>query len=179
MSQHCSRTKIYPSNLKARPKIFKNIDQKLIRITSPNVTGLLGDFEGSLGNTDIFFNRALEGVQVSGDFRWGKFHLIPTAIPKGQSASKTIRGEEGRSEYRIDVDGEFVIVKAGTEIVWLNGQRMRRGENNDYVIRDYGDPIIEFTSKHLITSNDIIRVDLNISPKTWHISEICKVSVVR
>ena len=144
---------------------IQDIDQKLIRITSPNVTGLLGDFEGSLGNTDIFFNRALEGVQVSGDFRWGKFHLIPTAIPKGQSASKTIRGEEGRSEYRIDVDGEFVIVKAGTEIIWLNGRRMQRGENNDYVIRDYGDPIIEFTSKHLITSNDVIRVDFEFIPE--------------
>ena len=144
---------------------IQDIDQKLIRITGPNVTGLLGDFEGSLGDTDIFFNRALEGVQVSGDFKWGKFHLIPSAIPKGQSANKTIRGEEGRSEYRIDVNGEFVIVKAGTEIVWLNGQRMRRGENNDYVIRDYGDPIIEFTSKHLITSNDIIRVDFEYIPE--------------
>ena len=144
---------------------IQDIDQKLIRITSPNVTGLLGDFEGSLGNTDIFFDRALEGVQVAGDFKWGKFHLIPSAIPKGQSASKTIRGEEGRSEYRIDVDGEFVIVKAGTEIVWLNGQRMRRGENNDYVIRDYGDPIIEFTSNHLITSNDVIRVDFEFIPE--------------
>ena len=144
---------------------IQDIDQKLIRITSPNVTGALGDFEGSLGNTDIFFNRSLEGVQVSGDLNWGKFHLIPSAIPKGQSASKTIRGEEGRSEYRIDVEGEFVIVKAGTEIVWLNGQRMRRGENNDYVIRDYGDPIIEFTSKHLITSNDVIRVDFEYIPE--------------
>ena len=144
---------------------IQDIDQKLIRITSPNVTGSLGDFEGSLGNTDIFFNRSLEGVQVSGDLNWGKFHLIPSAIPKGQSASKTIRGEEGRSEYRIDVEGEFVIVKAGTEIVWLNGQRMRRGENNDYVIRDYGDPIIEFTSKHLITSNDVIRVDFEYIPE--------------
>ena len=144
---------------------IQDIDQKLIRITSPNVTGLLGDFEGSLGDTEIFFDRALEGVQVSGDFKWGKFYLIPSAIPKGQSASKTIRGEEGRSEYRIDVEGEFVIVKAGTEIVWLNGQRMRRGENNDYVIRDYGDPIIEFTSTHLITSNDVIRVDFEFIPE--------------
>ena len=144
---------------------IQDIDQKLIRITSPNVTGLLGDFEGSLGNTEIFFDRALEGVKVSGDFKWGKFHIIPSAIPKGQSASKTIRGEEGRSEYRIDVEGEFVIVKAGTEIVWLNGQRMRRGENNDYVIRDYGDPIIEFTNKHLITSNDTIRVDFEFIPE--------------
>ena len=145
---------------------IQDIDQKLIRITSPNVTATLGDFEGSLGSSEfIFFPRALEGVQVEGNFKWGSFHIIPSSIPKGESASKTIRAEEGRSEYRIDVDGEFVIVKAGTEIVWLNGERMRRGENHDYVIRDYGDPIIEFTSKHLITSNDSIRIDFEYIPE--------------
>lgn len=145
---------------------IQDIDEKLIRITSPNVTATLGDFEGSLGNSEfIFFPRALEGVQVEGDFKWGKFHLIPSSIPKGQSTSKIIRGEEGRSEYRIDADGEFVVVKAGSEIVWLNGERMRRGKNNDYVVREYGDPTIEFTNKHLITSNDVIRVDFEFIPE--------------
>ncbi|MDE0041466.1 MAG: hypothetical protein OXT74_05485, partial [Candidatus Poribacteria bacterium] len=145
---------------------IQDIDQKLIRITSPNVTATLGDFEGSLGNSEfIFFPRALEGVQVEGDFKWGKFHLIPSSIPKGQSTSKVIRGEEGRSEYRIDADGEFVVVKAGSEIVWLNGERMKRGKNNDYVIREYGDPTIEFTNKHLITRNDVIRVDFEFIPE--------------
>ena len=139
---------------------IQDIDQKLVRITHPNMKGTLGDFEGSLGASEfIFFPRALEGVQVEGDFKWGKFHLIPSAIPKGQSTSLVLRGEEGRSEYRLTVDGQYVIVKAGSEIVWLNGERMRRGENNDYVIREYGDPIVEFNSKHLITSNDTIRID--------------------
>ena len=139
---------------------IQDIDQKLVRITHPNMKGTLGDFEGSLGASEfIFFPRALEGVQVESDFKWGKFHLIPSAIPKGQSTSLVLRGEEGRSEYRLTVDGQYVIVKAGSEIVWLNGERMRRGENNDYVIREYGDPIVEFNSKHLITSNDTIRID--------------------
>ena len=139
---------------------IQDIDQKLIRITHPNMRGTLGDFEGSLGASEfIFFPRALEGVQVEGDFEWGRFHLIPSAIPKGQSTSLVLRGEEGRSEYRLTVDGQYVIVKAGSEIVWLNGERMRRGENNDYIIREYGDPIVEFNSKHLITSNDTIRID--------------------
>ena len=138
---------------------IRDIDQKLIKITSPNVNATFGDFVGSLDDSDVQFPMALEGVSVEGNFGWGAFRLIPSAIPKGQSDSKTIRGEEGRSEYRIDVEGQYVVVKAGSEIVWLNGKRMRRGENNDYFIRDYGDPIIEFTSKHLITSNDVIRVD--------------------
>ncbi|MCY3741924.1 MAG: hypothetical protein OXH00_12955 [Candidatus Poribacteria bacterium] len=145
---------------------IQDIDQKLVRITHPNMSGTLGDFEGSLGASEfIFFPRALEGVQVEGDFKWGKFHLIPSAIPKGQSTSLVLRGEEGRSEYRLTVDGQYVIVKAGSEIVWLNGERMRRGENNDYVIREYGDPIIEFNSKHLITSNDTIRIDFEYIPE--------------
>ena len=145
---------------------IQDIDQKLVRITHPNVSGTLGDFEGSLGSSEfIFFPRALEGVQVDGEFSWGRFHLIPSALPKGQSTSLVIPGEEGRSEYRLSVDGQYVIVKAGSEIVWLNGERMRRGENNDYVIREYGNPIIEFNSKHLITRNDIIRVDFEYIPE--------------
>ncbi|MDE0426473.1 MAG: hypothetical protein OXN25_16600 [Candidatus Poribacteria bacterium] len=145
---------------------IQDIDQKLIRITHPNMRGTLGDFEGSLGPSEfIFFPRALEGVQVEGDFKWVNFHLIPSAIPKGQSTSLVLRGEEGRSEYRLTVDGQYVIVKAGSEIVWLNGDRMRRGENNDYVIREYGDPIVEFNSKHLITSNDVIRIDFEYIPE--------------
>ena len=145
---------------------IQDIDQKLVRITHPNMQGTLGDFEGSLGASEfIFFPRALEGVQVEGDFKWGKFHLIPSALPKGQSTSLVLRGEEGRSEYRLTVDGQYVIVKAGSEIVWLNGERMRRGENNDYVIREYGDPIVEFNSKHLITSNDTIRIDFEYIPE--------------
>ena len=145
---------------------IQDIDQKLVRITHPNMRGTLGDFEGSLGASEfIFFPRALEGVHIEGDFKWGKFHLIPSAIPKGQSTSLVLRGEEGRSEYRLTVDGQYVIVKAGSEIVWLNGERMRRGENNDYVIREYGDPIVEFNSKHLITSNDTIRIDFEYIPE--------------
>lgn len=145
---------------------IQDINQKLIRIMHPNVTGTLGDFNANLGPSEfIFFPRALEGVKVEGDFEWGQFHLIPSALPKGQSTSKVIRGEEGRSEYRLDVNNQFVIVKAGSEIVWLNGEKIRRGENNDYIIREYGDPIIEFNSKHLITSNDVIRVDFEYIPE--------------
>lgn len=145
---------------------IQDINQKLIRIMHPNVTGTLGDFDASLGPSEfIFFPRALEGVKIEGNFERTKFHLIPSALPKGQSTSKVIRGQEGRSEYRLDVDNQFVIVKAGSEIVWLNGEKMRRGENNDYIIREYGDPIIEFNSKHLITSNDVIRVDFEYIPE--------------
>ena len=139
---------------------LRDIDQKLIKITSPHFRATMGDFRATLGDSEfVFFSRALEGVSASANLRSVHLEVIPSAIPKGQSDSKVIYGVEGQSEYRIDVDGQFVVVKAGSEIVWLNGEKMKRGEDNDYIIRDYGDPIIEFTSKHLITSHDVILVD--------------------
>lgn len=139
---------------------LRDIDQKLIKIESPHFNATMGDFRASLGNSElVFFSRALEGFSASANLGPMNLDVIPSAIPKGQSASKVIHGVEGQSEYRIDVDGQFVVVKAGSELVWLNGEKMKRGEGNDYIIRDYGDPIIEFTSRHLITSHDVIRVD--------------------
>jgi len=139
---------------------LSDFDQKLIKISSPNFSATMGDFRASLSDSElVFFSRALEGVSANAKFRSLNLDVIPSAIPKGESASKTIYGVEGQSEYRIDVNGRFVVVKAGSEIVWLNGEKMTRGEDNDYIIRDYGDPTIEFTNKHLITSNDVIRVD--------------------
>ncbi|MBC8231534.1 hypothetical protein H8E77_18445 [bacterium] len=145
---------------------IEDLDQKLIRIASPHVSATLGDYEGAIGESEfVAFQRALEGVMVRGNFDWGGFSIIPSAIPKGQSFSKTIQGIEGQGEYRLDADGQYIVVKAGSEIVWLNGERMRRGEDNDYIIQDYGDPTIEFTSKHLITGNDVIRVDFEYVPE--------------
>ena len=144
---------------------IQDFDQKLIRITSPTINGTLGDLTADIGNTEIQFPMALEGVFVEGNFRYGSFRLIPSAVPKGLSTSKTIQGQEGRSQYRLDVDGQFVVAKADSEIVWLNGEKMKRGRTNDYVIRDYGDPIIEFTNRHIITNNDLIRVDFEHIPE--------------
>ena len=145
---------------------LSEIEQKLIRIVSPHLSATLGDYEGVLSDSEyVFFPKALEGVLVQGNSNWGSFNLIPSAIPRGRSSSKTMRGIEGQSEYRVDADGQYIVMKAGSEIVWLNGERMRRGENNDYIIEDYGDPIINFTNKHLITSNNVIRVDFEYIPE--------------
>jgi len=145
---------------------LEDIEQKLIRIVSPHLSATLGDYEGFLSDSEyVFFPKALEGVLVQGNFNRGSFNLIPSSIPRGRSSSKTMQGIEGQSEYRIDVDGEYIVMKAGSEIVWLNGEQMRRGENNDYIIEDYGDPRVKFTSKHLITNNDVIRVDFEYIPE--------------
>ncbi len=136
---------------------LEDLDKILIKIEGKNLSATLGDYETSFGDTEfVLATKQLEGAQAQGNFSFGGFTLIG-ALSKGQSASITIYGIEGQNEYRISVDGRYIIMVAGSEQVWLNGEKMRR--EKDYVIRDYGDPIVEFTKNHLITGKDVIVVD--------------------
>lgn len=138
---------------------IEDLDRILIKVQGKNLSATLGDYEAAFGETEfVLLPKMLEGAQARGEFDVGGFTLLG-AVSKGQSSSVTLSGIEGQNEYRVNVDGRYIIMIAGSEKVWLNGEKMRRGEENDYVIQDYGDPIIEFTNKHLITRNDVIVVD--------------------
>jgi len=136
-----------------------DLDRILIKIQGKHLSATLGDYEAGFGETEfVLLPKMLEGAQAQGEFNVGGFTLLG-AVSRGQTSSVTLPGVEGQNEYRINVDGRFIIMIAGSETVWLNGEKMRRGEENDYIIREYGDPIVEFTNKRLITGNDVIVVD--------------------
>ena len=138
---------------------LEDLDRILIKIEGQHLSATLGDYEAAFGETEfVLLPKMLEGAQAQGEFDVGGFTVLG-AVSKGQTSSITLRGMEGQREYRINVDGRYIVMIAGSETVWLNGEEMRRGEENDYVIRDYGDPTVEFTNKHLITSSDVIVVD--------------------
>ena len=60
-----------------------------------------------------------------------------------------------------------VVVLIGTEIVYLDGNRLSRGEDADYVI-DYNSGCITFTIKHIITSQSAIVVDFEYSDTQYN-----------
>ena len=61
---------------------------------------------------------------------------------------------------------KYIIIIAGGEKVYLNGERLKRGENNDYVI-DYANAAITFTTNKLITSDSRIAVDFEYTDKKY------------
>jgi hypothetical protein len=136
---------------------LEDLDKILIKIEGKHLSAMLGDYETSFGDTEFVLTpKQLEGAQAQGNFNVGGFTLIG-AVSKGLSSSITLTGIEGQNEYRINVSGKYIIMVAGSEQVWLNGEKMRR--ERDYIVRDYGDPIVEFTNSHLITGQDVIVVD--------------------
>lgn len=60
-----------------------------------------------------------------------------------------------------------VVVLIGTEIVYLDGNRLARGEDADYVI-DYNSGCITFSIKHIITSQSSIVVDFEYSDTQYN-----------
>lgn len=148
---------------------IEEIDKVLIQVQSPHFDATLGDYELQFeGSRYASYFRKLQGARLDGrtvDDR----ATLSGAISKGQYHTNFFYGQEGnQGPYRLtDKEGRTgILVLAGTEKVWLDGERLQRGETNDYTI-EYGLGEITFTPRRLITSDSRITVDFQYSSEAY------------
>ncbi len=154
-----------PIQPEGNTQTLDEIDKVYIQVQMPHEQITFGDYEyQSMSQGLSAYHRKLQGVLVESD-RQVNHASLSGAVTKGQFTTNFFIGEESnQGPYQlVGREGETaIIVLAGTEKVWINGEPLTRGENGDYVI-DYSTGEITFTPYRLITSNSRITVDFQYS----------------
>lgn len=154
---------------------LQEFDRIFIQLKKDNHQGIVGDFDVKNINESYFlkYDRKLQGLTYHSKFDLDTSKQLEVgataAITRGVFARNTfIAKEKNQGPYRLfGNNGEsFLIIIAGTEKVFINGQLMKRGFDQDYVI-NYNIGEIVFTPKRLITQDLRIIVEFQYSDRNF------------
>lgn len=140
---------------------LREFDRVYIRLQSENTLTELGDIDIQLTESAFgIIDRRVQGGAGYGNTTYGEYSG-GLSVTRGQFRSMRFNGLEGvQGPYRLtgNQNEAFIIVLAGSERVFINGVRVQRGAENDYII-DYSLGEITFTTNRLITSDSRITVE--------------------
>jgi len=155
-----------PIQPEGNTQTLREVDKVFINFNSPWIEGTLGDFNLHYLNSHFAnISRKLQGITLLGNYdsyllgatvgtTRGFFHHVEFIGQEANQGPYQLTGKNGERE---------IIVLAGTERIWINGEKLIRGEVNDYTI-EYGNGQVTFTNKKLITSESRIEVDFEYYP---------------
>ncbi|PSQ83777.1 MAG: hypothetical protein BRD40_01690, partial [Bacteroidetes bacterium QS_1_65_9] len=151
---------------------LQDFDRVFLEADAPQGRARLGDVDIDLnGGTFGHFTQKVQGGALESEGLGRSVGLTDGdatafgAVSRGQFRTQDIEPDDGgQGPYRLrGNDGEeAIIVVAGSERVYLDGERLTRGQTEDYVI-DYTQAEITFTPDRLITDDRRITVEFQYS----------------
>jgi len=152
---------------------LNEFDQIFIKLSKDQHTLIAGDYELTRPNS-YFMNyfKKLQGATYQYQDELGKGTLntqASVAVARGKFARNILQQIEGnQGPYKLQGrEGErFIIVLAGTEKVFLDGQLLKRGIAEDYII-DYNRAEVSFTPRRLITKDSRIIVEFEYADQRY------------
>lgn len=153
---------------------LKEFDQVFIQVHNDQLKVSAGDFwldkpEGQF----LTYRKRAQGL--TGQYSWknrqgaGFFTQSSVGLSKGKFQRQVIQGLEAvQGPYRLvgSSNEPYIIILAGTERIYIDGQLMQRGQEFDYII-DYTSAELTFTSRHLITKDSRIVAEFQYADQNY------------
>ena len=140
-----------------------DLDRISLAVRAPGGEATLGDFRlDALPGEFARASRELQGVRGAATLRGTRWD-VTAAGARGERRAAEFRGEEGKQgpyvlASRSAASGGDGGIVAGSETVWLDGAKLRRGADADYIM-DYAAGTISFTVRRPIAGANRIAVD--------------------
>jgi len=154
---------------------IQDFDKVFVKIAKDSWFAVAGDYfmKSAPQNHFLAFNKKSRGLQFEGNFNTKNGYRVTNqshaAVSRGRFARNEIQGVEGlQGPYRLKgtKNEAFIIVIAATEVVYLDGIPLTRGEQNDYVI-NYNAAELSFNPNKQITRNSRIIVEFQYADQSY------------
>lgn len=158
-----------PIQPEGNTETLEELDKVFIEVRHPNAIGTFGDFDLTIRKGEFStISRKLQGLKANLNIN-GHLGMASIAGARGKFTTNQFNGTDGnQGPYRLSGGNNErdLIVIAGSERVYLDGERMKRGENADFVI-EYANAELTFTSNRLITSASRITIDFEYTLRQY------------
>lgn len=165
-------------NLPFQPDGFtqqlQDFDRVFVQIQHPKHRLIVGDFD--LTRPPGYFLQSFKNVKglKSDNVLYQRkadtlSQTLSVSAARGRFGRNVFLGREGnQGPYRLQGDnpGEFIVVLAGSERVYIDGILQQRGEQYEYII-DYNTADLTFTPNRLITNQSRIIVEFEYANQAY------------
>lgn len=153
---------------------LREFDQVFIQIHNEKLKVTAGDFW--LDKPDgqfLTYRKRAQGI--TGQYSWQTtngtklYTQSSLGLSKGKFQRQIIQGLEAvQGPYRLvgSNNEPYILILAGTERIYIDGQLLQRGQEFDYII-DYASAELTFTSRHLITKDSRIVAEFQYADQNF------------